>query len=106
MGGAGWYVAKARPARLARLREASTISLERVSGARTLVVLLVGVVLTGGGGPVLMASFPKTPLMTLVSVGLAFVAVLAPLTFARRLTVDVRLLLAPGSLRFERRRAR
>lgn len=103
---AGWYVAKARPARLARLREAPAISVESVSGARILVVLLAGMVLTGGSAPLLMAAFPKTPLMLLVSIGLAFAAVLAPITFARRLTVDVRLALEPRSLRLERRGAR
>ena len=63
-------------------------------------------VLTGGSAPVLMAAFPKTPLMFLVTIGLAFAAVLAPLTFARRFTVDVRLALEPRSLRLERRGAR
>jgi hypothetical protein len=105
MGAAGWYVAKARPARLARLREAPAISVESVSGARFLVVLLAGVALAVGSAPLLMAAFPRTPLMFLISTGLAFAAVLAPLTFARRFTVDVRLALEPGSLRLERRGA-
>jgi hypothetical protein len=88
------------------LREAPAISVESVSGARICVVLLAGMVLTGGSAPLLMTAFPKTPLMVLVSIGLAFAAVLAPLTFARRFTVDVRLALGPRSLRLERRGAR
>jgi hypothetical protein len=88
------------------MREAPAVSVESVSGARILVVLLAGMVLTGGSAPLLMAAFPKTPLMFLVSIGLAFAAVLAPLTFARRFTVDVRLALEPRSLHLERRGGR
>jgi hypothetical protein len=106
MAAAGWYLAKARPARLARWRAAPAISVESVSGARILVLLLAGFVLTGASAPLLMAAFPKTPLMLLVSIGLAFAAVVAPLTVARRFTVDVRLILDPRSLRLERRGTR
>ena len=106
MAAAGWCVAKGRSARMARLREAPGVSVESVSPARIRVVLLAGLVLTGGSVPLLMAAFPRTPLMILVSIGLAFAAVLAPLTFARRFTIDVRLALEPRSLRLERRGAR
>jgi hypothetical protein len=106
MAAAGWYSIKARSARLARLREAASITADSVSGKRILVVLLAGVVLTGASAPLFMAAFPRTPLMFLVSIGLAFAAAVAPLTFARSLTIEVRLLLDPSSLRLERRGAR
>jgi hypothetical protein len=95
--------AKQRPAKLARLREAPTVSAYSVSTSRILVVLLVGTVIAAGSTPILMALSPKTPLLFLVSIGLAFAAVLAPLTFARGLTVDRRLVLEGHSLRFEQR---
>ncbi|MFT3770902.1 MAG: hypothetical protein QM820_36245 [Minicystis sp.] len=105
LGAAGFYAAKARPRKLARLREAPEMSAESVSGARICAVLLAGTIVTGGSVPLLMAAFPRTPLMVLVSIVLAFAAVLAPLTFARRFTVDIRLSLTPRSLRLERRGA-
>ena len=101
----GWYVNKGRPARLARLREAPTISVESVSGVRVFVALLAGAVVAGGSAPPLMVAFPEAPLMILVSIGLAFAAVIAPLTFARRFTIDVRLVLESRALRFEQRGA-
>ncbi len=85
--------AKQRPAKLALLREAPTVSAYSVSSSRILVVLLLGTVFAAGSAPVLMALSPRTPLLFLVSIGLAFAAVLAPLTFARGLTVDRRLVL-------------
>jgi hypothetical protein len=101
----GWYVAKVRPARLARLRDAPSISLESIGHARVLVVLFAGMILTGASAPAFMAAFPKTPLMFLATIVLAFAAVLAPLTFARPFTVEARLFLEPLSLRIERRGA-
>jgi hypothetical protein len=95
--------AKQRPAKHARLREAPTVAAYSVSTSRILVVLLVGTIIAAGSAPVLMALSPKTPLLFLVSIGLAFAAVLAPLTFARDLTVDRRLVLEGRLLRFEQR---
>jgi hypothetical protein len=95
--------AKQRPAKLARLRQAPLVSADSVSTSRILVVLLLGTIIAAGSAPILMALSPETPLLFLVSIGLAFTAVLAPLTFARGLTVDRRLVLERQSLRFEQR---
>jgi len=106
MGAGLWYATKVRRTALVRLREAAAISAESVSNSRILIVLLAGIVVAVGSAPLLMWAFPKTPMMFLVSVVLAFAAVFAPLTFARGLTVDTWLALEPGLLRLERRSAR
>jgi hypothetical protein len=64
--------AKQRPAKLARLREAATVSAYSVSTSRVLVVLLLGTIIAAGSAPILMALSPGTPLLFLVSTGLAF----------------------------------
>jgi hypothetical protein len=106
MGVGGWVAVEQRKARLARLRKALTIDAVSVSQWRILGVVGVGALLAVGSVPLLMAEFPRTPLMFLVSVVLAFAAVVAPFTFARGLTVATRLTLDEQALRFERRGAR
>ncbi len=102
MAGLGWHVNEGRPAKLARLRDAPSISADSVSTRRIAMALIAGIVVTGASAPILMTLFPDTPLIFLVTIVLAFCAVLAPLTFLRRFTVDVRLEFDRQSLRLER----
>jgi hypothetical protein len=101
--GWAWYAVRARARKLARLPHARIVVDESVSGARILAVLALGALLAAASAPLMMTLFPKSPMMFLVCIALAFTAVLAPLTFARRLTVVCRLVLDERQLRLEPR---
>ena len=101
----GWAVwfAKGAAARVARKRVAARLEIALPSSARIVAVLIAGTILAGAVPGVMSVTLGRgyALLATLSGIFLAFAAVVAPFTIARRFTTNRRLVLDPRELRLE-----